>query len=63
MLQGDLSKKLTKGIKLMDFKVRRQMSGQVSVYAGFQSSSTSYKITCKMTNKIYIRNRQQHSKM
>jgi hypothetical protein len=69
MLQGDLSKKLIKGIKSCDFKVRdcNCRSGRGTgkcQYGGFcRMLIVIYRVTCKMTNKIYIGNTQQHFKM
>jgi hypothetical protein len=69
MLQGDLSKKLTEGVESKDFKVRdcncRGGKGPGKCqYGGFcRMPIVIYKITCTMTNKVYIGNTQQHFKM
>jgi hypothetical protein len=70
MLQGDLLKKLTKGIESMDFKVRdccncRGGRGPGKCqYRGFcRILIIIYRIICTMMNKIYIGNMQQHFKM
>jgi hypothetical protein len=69
MLQGDILKKLTECIKSMDFKVRdcncRGSRGPGKCqYGGFcRMPIVIYWITCKMTNKSYISNMQQHFKM
>jgi hypothetical protein len=71
MLQGDLSKKLTKGVKSMDFRVREcncrrggRGEGKCQCRGICRVPIFIYKITCcKMTNKIYIRNTQQHFKI
>jgi hypothetical protein len=69
MLQGDLLKKLTEGIKSCDFKVRDckcrgdRGTGKCQ-YRGFCTMPIIiYMITCKMMNKIYIGNMSQHFKM
>jgi hypothetical protein len=65
---GDLSQKLTDGVKLMDFKVQdcncRDPRGTGKCqYGGIcRVSIIIYKITCKMTNKIYIGNMEQKNK-
>jgi hypothetical protein len=72
MLQGDLFlKKLTEGIKSIAFKVRdcncrgqrRQRNRQVSYGRFCRMPIIIYRNTCKMTNKIYIGNPQQHFKV
>jgi hypothetical protein len=66
MLQGDLSKKLIKCVKLMDFKVREcncRGVGKCQYGSVCRVPTIIYKITCKMTNKIYIGKTQQYFKM
>jgi hypothetical protein len=69
MLQGGLLKKLTKGIKSCDFKVREcnckggRGTGKCQ-YGGFcRMPIIIYRVTCKMTNNIYMGNTQHHLKM
>jgi hypothetical protein len=68
MFAGDLSKKITEGVESMDFKVRacncRDPRGKGKCqYGGVcRVPIVIYKITCKMTNKIYIGNTQQNFK-
>jgi hypothetical protein len=69
MLQGDLSKKLTEGVESVNFKVREcncrggRGAGKCQ-YEGFcRITIVVYRVTCKMTNKTYIGNMQQHFKM
>ena len=65
---GDLAGKLTEGVKSMDFMVRKcnclDPSGKKKCqYGGMcRVPIVVYKITCKMTNKIYIGNTQQNFK-
>jgi hypothetical protein len=69
MLQGDLSKKLTKGIESMDIKVRDcnyrgdRGNGKHQYGCIWGVPIAIYKVTCKMTNTIYIGNSQQHFNM
>jgi hypothetical protein len=69
MLQGDLSKKLTKGVKSMDFKVRDcncrggRGPGKCQCRDFCRMPIIIYRITCKMMNNIYIGNTQQHFKI
>ena len=68
ILQGDLLKKLSEGVKSLDFKVRtcncRGRRGPGCEYGGFcRMPIVIYKITCKLTNKFYIGNTQQFFKM
>jgi hypothetical protein len=68
MLAGDLSKKLTDGVELMDFKVRDcncrdpRGTGKCQYEGIYRVPIVIYKVTCKITNKIYIRNIQQNFK-
>jgi hypothetical protein len=68
MFAGDLSKKLTNRVKLMDFKVQDcnckdpRGTGKCQYRGVCRVLIVIYKITCKMTNKIYIRNTQQNFK-
>jgi hypothetical protein len=65
MFAGDLSKKLTKGVESMDFKLhicncRDPRGTRRCQYGGVcRVPIVIYKITCKMTNKICIGNTQQ----
>jgi hypothetical protein len=58
MLQGDLSKKLSKGIESMDFKVRDcdcrggGGPGKCQYGGACRVLIIIYRITCKMMNKI-----------
>jgi hypothetical protein len=58
--ERDLLKKLTNGVKLMDFKVRNcncrdpRGTGKCQYGGVCRVPIVIYKITCKMTNKIYI---------
>jgi hypothetical protein len=69
MPQGDLSKKLTEGIKSVDFKIRdcncRGGRGARKCQYGrfYRMLIVIYRVTCKMTNKTYIGNMQQRFKM
>jgi hypothetical protein len=69
MLAGDLSKKLSEGVESFDFKVRDcncrggRGPGKCQYGNHCRMPIVIYKITCKMTNKIYIGNTQQHFKM
>jgi hypothetical protein len=69
MLAGDLSSKLSEGVESVEFKVRdcncRGGRGPGKCqYGGYcRMPIVIYRITCKMTNKIYIGNTQQHFKM
>jgi hypothetical protein len=68
MLAGDLASKLTEGVQSLDFKVRdcncKDPSGKGKCQYGnmCRVPIVIYKITCKMTNKIYIGNTQQNFK-
>jgi hypothetical protein len=68
MFTGDLLKKLTNRVKLMDFKVRdcncRNPTGTGKCHYGgiCRVPIVIYKITCKMMDKIHIRNTQQNFK-
>jgi hypothetical protein len=68
MFAGDLSKKFTKGVESMDFKVRDcnykdPLGTRKYQYGGVcRVPIIIYKITCKMTNKICIGNTQQKFK-
>jgi hypothetical protein len=68
MLQGDLSKKLTEGVESVDLKVREcncrggRRAGKCQ-YGGFcRMPIVINRVTCKMMNKTYIGNTQQHFK-
>jgi hypothetical protein len=69
LLQGDLSKKLTEGVESLDFKVRDcncrggRGPGKCQYGGVCRMPIVIYKITCTLTNKIYIGNTQQHFKM
>jgi hypothetical protein len=69
MLAGDLSKKLSKGVESFDFKVRDcncrgERGPDTCQYRNYcRMPIVIYRITCKLTNKIYIDNTQQHFKM
>ncbi len=70
MLQGDLSKKVTIGIKLMNFKGVRDCNcrgdggpGKCQKGGFCRMPIILYRITCKRMNKIYISNTQQHFKV
>jgi hypothetical protein len=68
MLAGDLASKLTEGAELMDFMIRKcncidpREIGQCQYGDMCRVTIVVYKITCKMTNKIYIGNTQQNFK-
>jgi hypothetical protein len=68
MFAGDLSKKLTNGVELMDFKVRDcnckdlRGTGKCQYIGVCRVLVIICKINCKMTNKIYIGNAQQNFK-
>jgi hypothetical protein len=68
LLAGDLSKKLSEGVESMDFQVRdcncRGGRGPRKCQYGdvCRMPIVVYKVTCKMTNKFYIGNTQQHLK-
>jgi hypothetical protein len=68
LLAGDLSKKLSEGVESMDFQVRdcncRGGRGpRKCQYGDFcRMPIVVYKVTCKMMNKFYIGNTQQHLK-
>jgi hypothetical protein len=68
MLTGDLASKLTKGVESMDFMMQKcncidpRGNGQYQYGDMCKIPIIVVKITCKMTNKIYIRNTQQNFK-
>ena len=69
MLAGDLSKELSEGVRSLDFEVRDcncrggRVPGKCQYGDCCRMPIVIYRITCKMTNKIYIGNTQQHLKM
>jgi hypothetical protein len=68
ILAADLVSKLTEGAESMDFMVRKcncidpRGNGQCQYGDMCRVPVVIYKITCKMTNKIYIGNTQQNFK-
>jgi hypothetical protein len=68
MLAGDLASKQTEGVQSLDFMVRycncKDPTGKGRCQYGNMCKVpiVIYKITCKMTNKIYIGNTQQNFK-
>jgi hypothetical protein len=66
--EKQMSRKLTDGVKLMDFKVQDSNcrdprgTGKCQYGGVCRVLIVIYKITCKMTNTIYIRNTQQNFK-
>jgi hypothetical protein len=69
LLAGDLLKKLSEGVESLDFKVRdcncrgERGPGKCQYGNYCRMPIAIYKVTCKMTDKIYIGNTQQHFKM
>jgi hypothetical protein len=68
LLAGDLSMKLSKGVELLDFNMREcnyrggRGPGKCQYGGHCRMPIVIYRITCKMMNKVYIGNTQQHFK-
>ncbi len=66
--RGDLSMKITDGVESMDCKVQNcncrdpRGTGKCQYGGVCRVTIVIYKITCKMTNKIYVGNTQQNFK-